>query len=264
MRLHVTLREEPLYGSDLQVVVRCGVWNNDRIRGTFPNSTREAYEELLEQHPELRARLAARFGTEFAVVSVFARPGEAGLLPNAVGTDDLRHWLATHDPVSKYGKYREAVIASLRLAGYEVLPTDTVLISDTGERHSEAAGDHYDIVVADLSDEVLDELLSHFSEEIINSARSKPDKAPAPGLLPDADKGTLRAERRCPMRHLQVDFNNLVGSGVLPVPTHGQAFTTGEHVAVSDEGTDVYEAVVLGTSGDTVFLEVSDKVLAEA
>lgn len=66
------------------------------------------------------------------------------------------------------------------------------------------------------------------------------------------------------MRHLQVDFNNLVGSGVLPVPTHGRAFTTGEHVAVSDEGTDVYEAVVLGTSGDTVFLEVSDKVLAEA
>ena len=67
------------------------------------------------------------------------------------------------------------------------------------------------------------------------------------------------------MRHLQVDFNNLVGSGVLPVPTHGRAFTTGEHVAVSDEGTDVYAAVVLGTSGgDTVFLEVSDKVLAEA
>ena len=118
--------------------------------------------------------------------------------------------------------------------------------------------------MTDLSDEVLDALLSHFSEEIINSARSKPDKAPAPGLLPDADKGTLRAERRCPMRHLQVDFNNLVGSGVLPAPTHGQAFTAGERVAVSDEGTDVYEAVVLGTSGDTVFLEVSDKVLAEA
>ena len=66
------------------------------------------------------------------------------------------------------------------------------------------------------------------------------------------------------MRHLQVDFNNLVGSGVLPAPTHGHAFTAGERVAVSDEGTDVYEAVVLGTSGDTVFLEVSDKVLAEA
>ena len=73
--------------------------------------------------------------------------GEAGLLPNAVGTDDLRQWLATHDPVSRYGKYREAVIASLRLAGYEVL----------------------------------DELLSHFSEEIINSARSKPGTTLAPG-----------------------------------------------------------------------------------
>ena len=66
------------------------------------------------------------------------------------------------------------------------------------------------------------------------------------------------------MRHLQVDFNNLVGSGVLPVPSHGQAFATGEHVAVSDEGTDMYEAVVLGISGDTVFLEVSDRVLAAA
>ncbi len=77
------------------------------------------------------------------------------------------------------------------MAGYEVLPTDSVLISDTGERHSEAAGDHYDIVVADLSDEILDALLSHFSEEIINSARSQPGKTPAPGLLPDADEGTL-------------------------------------------------------------------------
>lgn len=66
------------------------------------------------------------------------------------------------------------------------------------------------------------------------------------------------------MRRLQVDFNNLVGSGVLPVPTHGQAFATGEHVAVSDEGTEVYEAVVIGFSADTVFLEVSDRVLTEA
>lgn len=66
------------------------------------------------------------------------------------------------------------------------------------------------------------------------------------------------------MRHVQVDFNNLVGSGVLPVPTRGHTFATGEHVAVSDEGTDVYEAVVIGLSGDTVFLDVSNKVLAEA
>lgn len=191
MRLHVSLREEHLDGSDLQVVVRCGVWNNDRIRSNFPDSTREAYEDLLEHHPELRARLADRYGTEFAVVSVFARPGEAGLLPDAVGAADLRQWLSNHDPVNRYGKYREAVIASLRMAGYEVLPTDTVLLSDTGERYSEAASDHYDIVVSDLSDEVLDDLLSHFSEEIVNSARLKPGKTSFPGLLPDADEGTL-------------------------------------------------------------------------
>lgn len=66
------------------------------------------------------------------------------------------------------------------------------------------------------------------------------------------------------MRRLQVDFNNLVGSGVLPVPTRGQTFVAGEHVAVFDEGTDVYEAVVLETSEDTVFLQVSDQVLEEA
>lgn len=172
MRLHVTLREESLDGSDLQVVVSCGVWSNERMRGSFPQATREAYEDLLERHPELRARLTARYGNDFAVVSVFARPGEPGLRPDTVGAEDLRSWLATHDPVSRYGKYREAVIRSLRLAGYEVLPTDTVLLAETGERQSEAVGDHYDIVVADLSDEVLDQLLSHFSEEIINSSRS--------------------------------------------------------------------------------------------
>ena len=157
MHLHATLCEQPLGGSDLQVVIRCGVWNNERIRGTFPKATREAYEELLERHLDLRSRLTARYGAEFAVVSVFARPGESDLLPDAVGADDLRRWLATHDPVNRYGKYREAVIAALRLAGYEVL----------------------------------DDLLSHFSEEIINSSRTKPGKTRAQGLLPDEDKGTL-------------------------------------------------------------------------
>jgi hypothetical protein len=65
------------------------------------------------------------------------------------------------------------------------------------------------------------------------------------------------------MRRLRVDFNNLVGSRVLPVPTRGLAFSAGEHVAVSDDCEDVYEAVVLGISENTVFLEVSDKVLEE-
>ena len=57
MHLHATLCEQPLGGSDLQVVIR--------------------------------------------VVSVFARPGESDLLPDAVGADDLRRWLATHDPVNR-------------------------------------------------------------------------------------------------------------------------------------------------------------------
>ena len=191
MRLHVTLRDEPLDGSDIRVVVRCGVWDNERMRSTFPSAVKEGYEDLLERHPELRTRLVSRYGTEFAVVSVFARPGEPGLLPDAVGADDLRLWLATHDPVSRYGRYREAVVSSLRQAGYEVLPTDTVLLSETGDRHSEAVGDHYDIVVADLSDEVLDELLGHFSEEIVSICRSKSSEITSPGLPPDGGEGTL-------------------------------------------------------------------------
>lgn len=39
------------------------------------------------------------------------------------------------------------------------------------------------------------------------------------------------------MRHLHVYFNNLVGVGVLPVPSHGQSLTTGEHIAAPYEGT---------------------------
>lgn len=66
------------------------------------------------------------------------------------------------------------------------------------------------------------------------------------------------------MRRLRVDFNTFAGSGVLPVPTRGHTFVVGEHVAVFDEGTNVYEAVVLGTSEYTVFVEVSDKVLEDA
>lgn len=66
------------------------------------------------------------------------------------------------------------------------------------------------------------------------------------------------------MCRLRVDFNNLIGSGVLAVPTRGLAFAAGEHIAVFDDSTDIYEAVVVGTSGDTVFLEVSDQMLEEA
>lgn len=64
------------------------------------------------------------------------------------------------------------------------------------------------------------------------------------------------------MRQVQVDFNNVVGSGVLPVPAHGQPFATGEHLRVFDEGTGVYEAVVIGVAGDTAFIEVSSEPLA--
>lgn len=58
------------------------------------------------------------------------------------------------------------------------------------------------------------------------------------------------------MRQVQVDFNGVVGTRVLPIPTHGQQFVVGERLRVFDEGTDVYEAVVLGVDGETAFIEV--------
>ena len=64
------------------------------------------------------------------------------------------------------------------------------------------------------------------------------------------------------MRELQVDFNNVVGSGVLPVPTHGQRFAVGERLRVFDEGTDMYQAVVVGVDRDTAFIEVFSDPLA--
>lgn len=168
MRVVVTLRRAPLDGSDIEVVVRLGVWNKDRIRENYTAGIRATYEELLDREPGLRERLSAKYGEEFAVLSVFARPGPAGLRPDQVGSEDLREWLAKHDPASRYGKYREAVVAQLTAAGYEVLPTDILTLDAEGVALNNPTGDHYDIVVANLTDDVLDRLLALFSEEIIN------------------------------------------------------------------------------------------------
>ena len=173
MFLKVTLREESLEGSNLEVVVRLGVWNNTRIRENYTEQIHASYEELLEREPTLRERLAEKDGEEFAVISVFARPGPEGLLPDHVGAEDLRAWLANHDPASRYGRYREAVVAHLLQAGYEVLPTDTVYLDEGGVVVNEPTADHYDIVVANLTDGVLDELLGYFSEEIDNPERRR-------------------------------------------------------------------------------------------
>jgi hypothetical protein len=51
------------------------------------------------------------------------------------------------------------------------------------------------------------------------------------------------------MRQFQADFSNMVGLRIIPVPTRGQPFTVGEHIAVSDEDTGVYEAIVIEVSG---------------
>lgn len=64
------------------------------------------------------------------------------------------------------------------------------------------------------------------------------------------------------MHQVQVDFNRVIGTRVLPVPTRGQQFAVGERLRVFDGGTDVYEAVVLGVDGDTAFIEVSPEPLA--
>ncbi|CAB5015828.1 unannotated protein [freshwater metagenome] len=46
------------------------------------------------------------------------------------------------------------------------------------------------------------------------------------------------------------------------MPTHGQPFVTGERLRVFDEGTGMYEAVVVGVEWDTAFIEVSSEPLA--
>lgn len=71
----------------------------------------------------MQVRLTAAYGSKFAVVSVFTRTGDPGLLPDAVGAEDLRRWLATQDPVNRYGRYREGVIAALRLSPRHGLQT---------------------------------------------------------------------------------------------------------------------------------------------
>lgn len=64
------------------------------------------------------------------------------------------------------------------------------------------------------------------------------------------------------MRQVQVDFNSVVGVRALPIPAHGQQFFVGERLRVFDEGTDMYEAVVLGVDGETAFIEVSSDPMA--
>ena len=119
MRVIVTLRQESLNGSDIEVVVRLGVWNREKIRENHTAEIHASYEDLLRREPDLRDRLSRKYGDEFAVLSVFARPGVVGLRPQQVGSDDLREWLANHDPAFRYGRYREAVVLHLVAAGYE-------------------------------------------------------------------------------------------------------------------------------------------------
>lgn len=76
--------------------------------------------------------------------------------------------------------------------------------------------------------------------------------------VPHAKQSNYNAQKGRAMRRIQVDFNNIAGSGVLPVPRHGQVFSIGERLMVYDYGTLLYEAMVVCYSDTTVFLKVSD------
>ena len=169
--LHVTIREEDLDGTGRRVVVRLGVWDNNHVRDTYSSTVVEAYERLLVENPELRDRLAAKHGDTFYVLSVFVRPGDPGLRPDTEGSAELDAWLG-NPPADVRGQYREAVIADLLGAGFDVLPTTTTLTLADGSSHSSGDG-HYDIVCEDLSDEVLDRLLAVFSDVIRNPFKTK-------------------------------------------------------------------------------------------
>ncbi len=172
MRLRVTLRPEVVAATDLRVVVRLGVWDAANLRKNLTTAVREAYERMLADHPEVRERLTTRHGEGFGFVSVFVRPGRPGLRP---GDDPgLDAWLS-RPPAGIRGQYREAVIADLIAAGYELLPTDTVYVDDAGVALEDPLEGHYDIVVADLADSTLERLLELFSEAI-----PKPKTRPGP------------------------------------------------------------------------------------
>jgi hypothetical protein len=163
MRLHVTLRAEVVAPTGRRVVVRLGVWDAENLRRNFTTAVRDAYEGMLARHPDVRKGLTARHGEGFAFVSVFVRPGPPGLRP---GDDPgLDAWLA-RPPAGIRGQYREAVIADLTAAGYELLPTDTVYVDEAGVALEDPLEGHYDIVVTDLAETTLDRLLELFSEAI--------------------------------------------------------------------------------------------------
>lgn len=116
--LHVTIPEERLDGTDRRVVVRLGVWDNNHIRGTYPDAVVEPYERMLLENPDLRDRLAAKHGDTFFVLSVFVRPGAPGLRPDAHASGALDAWLGK-PPADVRGQYREAVSAGRALGCFQ-------------------------------------------------------------------------------------------------------------------------------------------------
>lgn len=65
------------------------------------------------------------------------------------------------------------------------------------------------------------------------------------------------------MVKLRVDFNNMIGSGLVLASAQGGTFSTGCAIVVYDESTEVFAAEVINQEGDTLVIQVSDKVIAE-
>ena len=60
------------------------------------------------------------------------------------------------------------MLARFVAAGNDVLPTGVRILAADRTAPNEPAGDHFDIVVANLTDALLGDLLALFSEEITN------------------------------------------------------------------------------------------------
>jgi hypothetical protein len=170
--LRVTLRSEDRPVTADEVLVRFGVWDNDTIRDKHDPDAMAIYRSALAGS-DLMTRLVSNFGTAFAVLSVYRRPGPADVVPGESGDHDVDRWFATHLIASRYRRYREASAGALVDAGFQLLPTDIHRRRETDGLWELQGEDHFDIVVSDLSDETLNTVLACFTPlgELVNPFR---------------------------------------------------------------------------------------------
>lgn len=153
-------------------MVRFGLWDNETIRDKHDPDTMAIYQSVLAE-TDLMAPLVNSFGSDFAVLSVYRRPGPSNVVPGESGHDDVDRWFATHLIATRYRRYREASAGTLVAAGFHLLATDIHRRRETDGVWELQGEDHFDIVVSDLSDETLNRVQACFAAtgEFVNPFR---------------------------------------------------------------------------------------------